>query len=76
MVKEFHFRQTGCGLVKRREDARLYAAVESCSILQSNWESIFQPEKIPFDETKISNEEVIAPGTVIRQVEIVPILEK
>jgi hypothetical protein len=45
-------------------------------ILQSNWESTFQPG-FTFNETKISNEEVIAPGTVIISAGgIVPILEK
>jgi phosphoribosylformylglycinamidine synthase len=47
------FRQTGCGLVKRRRDARLYAAVESCSNFAIEWGSIFQQERLPFDETEI-----------------------
>jgi hypothetical protein len=56
--------RTGCGLVKKEEDA-VYAAVESCSNFAIEWESIFQQERFAFDETKISKRRSDAPGTVI-----------
>jgi phosphoribosylformylglycinamidine synthase len=39
------FLQTGCGLKNEGEDARLYAAVESCSNFAIELGSIFQQEK-------------------------------
>jgi phosphoribosylformylglycinamidine synthase len=46
------------------EDARLYAAVESCSNFAIEL-SIFQQEKIPFDETKYPNESNCARTVII-----------
>jgi phosphoribosylformylglycinamidine synthase len=53
---------TGCGLVKKGEDARLYAAVRSCSNFAIRWDQYSNRKRLPFDETEI---EMIAPGTVI-----------
>jgi hypothetical protein len=61
---------------KTREDARLYAAVESCSNFAIELGSIFQQERLPFDETKYQMKKLRQEQLLFRQVETVPILEK
>jgi phosphoribosylformylglycinamidine synthase len=62
---------------KTREDARLYAAVESCSNFAIELGINIPTGKDSLSMKQNTNDEVIAPGTVIiSEVETVPILEK
>jgi phosphoribosylformylglycinamidine synthase len=55
----------GCGLVKEGEDARLYAAVQSCSDFAIELGVNIPTGKIRFNETTLSKRRSYCPGTVI-----------
>jgi phosphoribosylformylglycinamidine synthase len=62
---EFSFISKLDVLCKNRADASLYAQVESCSNLQSGGSEYPNRKDSLSMKQKVSNEEVIAPGTVI-----------
>jgi hypothetical protein len=77
MVRWTFISATGCGHVKETKGTLVYTLLyKVVLILQSIGNQHSNRKRFTFHETKISNEEVIAPGTVVfQQVEIVPILE-